>query len=92
MLNKSSLVPLVPLLMVFSLLSVLGLPTVTTYVNGQPPLAKYIISLDSFTIGNTASLHEDTDAVAMSVAINSENPISLSRDMGDVNNGLHVLN
>jgi hypothetical protein len=60
--------------------------------NAQPPMAGYIFSLDSITIGNTASLHEDTDGITFSVQRNSENPITISRDLGDVNNGIHVVN
>lgn len=46
-------------------------------------------SLDSFTIMNTRSVHEDTDFVAASVAVADRPAVTATRAMGDLNNGTY---
>lgn len=52
--------------------------------------------LDSFQITDTRSLHEDTDYVTYSLLVKGANgsgtPRSLTKSVGDVNNGVHGVN
>jgi hypothetical protein len=53
----------------------------------------YTFTLNSFKITNTRSLHNDTDFVAMAVAVGSNAPIILpAKSMGDLNNGSYKVN
>jgi hypothetical protein len=52
----------------------------------------YTFTLNSFKITNTRSLHNDTDFVAMAVAVGSNAPIILpTKSMGDLNNGTYQV-
>lgn len=55
-----------------------------------PPFraAHYTASLDSIEILNTRSRHEDSDKCSVSVGINNENPVTVTKDLGDLNNGV----
>ncbi len=59
----------------------------------QPqPAGVYTFTLTNFRITDTRSLHNDTDYVSISVAINGQAPIKLPpKAMGDVNNGTHQV-
>jgi hypothetical protein len=49
--------------------------------------AFYIFRLDSFTITNTRSVHEDTDHVTVGLKVGDAVPAPQTNHMGDVNNG-----
>lgn len=53
---------------------------------GQSPI-RYRIGLNSFAILNTRSRHEDTDFVSASLSIPDAPTQTLTRSMGDLNNG-----
>jgi hypothetical protein len=58
-----------------------------------PPAGVYTFTLNNFRITDTRSLHNDTDYVTISVAVNGQKPITLpAKSMGDVNNGTHQVN
>jgi hypothetical protein len=46
-------------------------------------------SLDSFEILDTRSVHNDTDSVAVTIQVGKRPPQTLTKKMGDVNNGTH---
>ena len=48
-------------------------------------------SLDSFRITDTRALHNDTDFVTISVTVGTNDAITATRAMGDVNNGIHPV-
>jgi hypothetical protein len=60
------------------------------------PNALFSFSLDSFKITDTRSLHEDTDYVSFTLLVKSATgtgtPQTLTKSMGDVNNGVHNVN
>jgi hypothetical protein len=57
------------------------------------PAGIYSFTLNSFRITDTRSLHNDTDYVSMSVAVNGHPAIkSPVKYMGNVNNGTHHVN
>ncbi len=56
----------------------------------------FTFSLDSFQITDTRSLHNDTDYVTFTLLVTPQGgtgtPQTLTKSMGDVNNGNHVVN
>jgi hypothetical protein len=58
-----------------------------------PPFqpARYVFTLASMRITNTRSRHEDTDKASVSVAIGDGQPLTVTRDLGDHNNGTFAL-
>lgn len=52
---------------------------------------RYRISVDSFEIMNTRSRHTDTDFVTASLALQGRPTQTMTRAMGDLNNGLYGL-
>lgn len=46
-------------------------------------------SLDSFEILDTRSVHNDTDSVEITIRVGARPPQTLTKSMGDVNNGTH---
>jgi len=52
----------------------------------------YTISLDSFEIDNTRSLHNDTDYVTFTVKVGASPGQTVTQRIGNVNNGVHPLN
>lgn len=65
--------------------------TKPTLSSPKPPSLKYLynFSVDSFTITNTRSRHEDTDFIAASVAVAGRPTRSASQSLGDLNNGTY---
>ena len=65
--------------------------TKPTLSSPKPPSLKYLynFSVDSFTITNTRSRHEDTDFIAASVAVAGSPTRSASQSLGDLNNGTY---
>ncbi len=58
----------------------------------RPQAGVYTFTLTNFRITDTRSLHNDTDYVSISVAVNGQPPIKLpAKSMGDVNNGTHQV-
>jgi hypothetical protein len=57
-----------------------------------PPFrpAYYVFSLDSFTITETRSLHNDTDHVTIGLKVGGKVFDPQTKHMGDVNNGTHA--
>jgi hypothetical protein len=53
--------------------------------------ATYTFTLDAMTITNTRSRHNDSDKVTASLAVGTNPPQQLTKDMGDCNNGLHPI-
>ena len=49
----------------------------------------YTFAIDSFTIRNTRSVHQDTDYVSASLVVGTSPPLSQSKAMGDLNNGTY---
>jgi phospholipase C len=47
--------------------------------------------MDSFSISNTRSRHNDTDYVFLSVTVGANPPVFVQKSMGDVNNGNHSV-
>ena len=57
------------------------------------PGGNYTFTLNSFRITDTRSVHNDTDFVAIAVAVGNKPPITAPTvSMGDVNNGTHTVN
>jgi hypothetical protein len=60
-----------------------------------PPQQLFTFNLTSFEIKNTRSLHEDTDYVTFTLLVRGQDgggqPRSLTKSMGDVNNGTHIV-
>lgn len=56
----------------------------------------YTFTLESFKITDTRSRHNDTDFVSFTLLVNSGNangtPQTIKKSMGDVNNGVHLVN
>lgn len=59
-------------------------------------MAVFSFTLDSFQITDTRSLHEDTDYVTYTLLVKAQDgsgtPRTLTKAMGDVNNGVHTVN
>jgi PASTA domain-containing protein len=59
-------------------------------------MAVFSFTLDSFQITDTRSLHEDTDYVTYTLLVKAQDgsgtPRTLTKSMGDVNNGVHSVN
>lgn len=59
-------------------------------------MAVFSFTLDSFQITDTRSLHEDTDYVTYTLLVKAQDgsgtPRTLTKAMGDVNNGVHSVN
>src|SRR4051794_3295309 len=49
----------------------------------------YRLSLDSFEILDTRSVHNDTDSIAVTLTVGARPPQTLTMKTGDVNNGTH---
>lgn len=64
-------------------------PQTTTVPPFQP--AHYTATLESVTITNTRSRDEDSDKLSASVAVGSGKPVTLTKDLGDVDNGTHAV-
>jgi hypothetical protein len=58
----------------------------------SPTNAVYHVSLDSFRITDTRSVHNDTDMVTFSIAVGKNKPMTFSKSMGDLNNGTFTVN
>jgi hypothetical protein len=58
-----------------------------------PPFqsATYVFTLESMRITNTRSRHEDSDKASVSVAVGVNPPQTVTRDLGDHNNGTFAL-
>jgi hypothetical protein len=57
-------------------------------------MALFSFTLDSFTIFETRSVHEDTDFATLSLGVNTPPPSaspSVKKSIGNVNNGLHEV-
>ena len=54
--------------------------------------AVFTFSLDSFKITDTRSRHEDTDYVSFTLAVGAGAPQTVTKKIGDVNNGTHAVN
>ncbi len=57
----------------------------------QAPSRFATFTMDSFGISNTRSLHNDTDYVFLSAAVGANDPVTVQKAMGDVNNGNHSV-
>jgi hypothetical protein len=61
----------------------------------QPESVVFTFSLDSFRITNTRARHDDTDYAAITLQLKTANsataPQTLSKKIGDVNNGTHAV-
>jgi PASTA domain len=59
-------------------------------------MAVFTFTLDSFQITDTRSLHNDTDYVTYTLLVKAQDgsgtPRTLTKSMGDVNNGVHAVN
>ena len=59
-------------------------------------MAVFSFTLDSFQITDTRSLHNDTDYVTYTLLVKAQDgsgtPRTLTKAMGDVNNGVHAVN
>lgn len=64
-------------------------PQPTTLPPFQP--AHYTATLETVTITNTRSRDADSDKVSASVAVGSDAPVTVVKDMGDVDNGTYAL-
>ena len=64
-------------------------PTVVVPPPFQP--SNYVFSLDSMTITNTRSRHGDSDKASLSLAVGSAPAQTVTRDLGDLNNGTFAL-
>jgi hypothetical protein len=59
----------------------------------QTPPGVYTFTLTNFRITDTRALHNDSDYVAISVAVNGKPAINVpAKSMGDVNNGVYPVN
>jgi phospholipase C len=56
-----------------------------------PPRFAATFTMDSFGISNTRSLHNDTDFVYLSATVGATPTVSVSKSIGDVNNGNHSV-
>jgi hypothetical protein len=48
-------------------------------------------SLDNFKITDTRAKHNDTDYVSIGIQVGTNDPLTASQKMGDVNNGTHAV-
>lgn len=53
--------------------------------------ANYTFSLLSMRITNTRSAHEDSDKASVSIAVGNGNPVTVTGNLGDLNNGTFPL-
>lgn len=60
---------------------------------GNPIATKttFTFGVDSFEIANTRSLRKDTDFVSISLAVDNGAPMTKTKAMGDVDNGMHPV-
>lgn len=69
--------------------------TVLNGVNIRPQIQTMTFSLDSFRITDTRSRHNDTDTVSCTLLVRDASgngtPQTLTKSMGDVNNGTHAV-
>lgn len=52
----------------------------------------FTFTFDSFRITDTRSRHEDTDYASLTLAVGSGAPQTVTKKIGDVNNGTHAVN
>ena len=60
-------------------------------LNPPAPARFATFTMDSFGISNTRSRHNDTDFVYLSAMVGANPIVSVSKSMGDVNNGTHSV-
>lgn len=53
--------------------------------------AHYTARLESIQILNTRSRHEDSDKASVTVAVNNNQPVTVTKDLGDLNNGTYQV-
>src|ERR1035437_720774 len=60
-------------------------------LNPPAPARFATFTMESFGISNTRSRHNDTDFVYLSAMVGANPIVSVSKSMGDVNNGTHSV-